>query len=79
MNTFPLLQRLFDTYDISLADRCDIIRIYELLPSAKKANLVDNFSFLSKRLKKIEEDLQVERDILTSQAVLEIRKFILEK
>ena len=74
MNT--LLAQLFEKYKISPKDRYEISQIYSLLPSNKKQNLLNNFDILQVRLNKIEEDLNIEREILIWDALQKIRNTI---
>ena len=62
MNVF--LEKLFEKYSVSEKDIYDIRQIYELLPPDKKQNLLDNFESLVIKLKKIEEEIELEREIL---------------
>ena len=74
MNT--LLEKLFEQYHISPKDRYEINQIYGLLPTEKKQNLLNNFEALSIRLNKIEEDLNLEREILVWSALQKIKNTI---
>jgi hypothetical protein len=62
MNTF--LNELFRKYNISLKDRHDIMQIYSFLPDDKKKNIINNFENLAFKLKKIENDLEIEKEFL---------------
>lgn len=67
MNTF--LNELFRKYNISLKDRHDIMQIYNLLPDDKKKNIINNFESLAFKLKKIEDDLEMEKEFLLWDAL----------
>jgi hypothetical protein len=64
MNTH--LKKLFDKYNISIENRHDILQIFSVLPDTKRQNLLNNFEALAIKLQKIEEELEVERNILLS-------------
>lgn len=76
MNT--LLEQLFDRYKISLKDRHEIRQIFQLLPDEKKSNLISNFAVLVFRIDKINKDIEIEKEILLWNAVLDIQ-WIIEK
>lgn len=77
MNTH--LELLFKKYHISDKDKYEINQIYMLLPDNKKQNLLNNFEVLTFKLKKIEQELDVERELLIWNAVERIKNSILEK
>lgn len=74
MNT--RLERLFDKYGISEKDRYEISQFYWLLPDIKKQNLINNFEYLASKIKVIENDISIERDILMTNSLDKIRQTI---
>lgn len=74
MNT--LLETLFDKYSLSIKDRHDIRQTFSLLPPQKQQNLLNNFEVLAGRLKRIEEELYQEREILIWTALENIRAVV---
>ncbi|MDD2871602.1 MAG: hypothetical protein PHS49_06440 [Candidatus Gracilibacteria bacterium] len=74
MNT--RLERLFDKYGISEKDRYEISQFYGLLPDIKKQNLINNFEYLASKIKVIENDISIERDILMTNSLDKIRQTI---
>jgi len=74
MNT--LLEKYFDEYELSEKDRHEIRQIFQLLPIEKKRYILDNFEELVKRIKKVQEDIKVEQEILIWDAVSKIRNAI---
>lgn len=77
MNT--KLESLFEKYNISEKNRFEIRNFYMFLDEWKKHNLLNNFELLATRLKKIETDIQTEKDILIWQAVDRVKNYIIEK
>ncbi len=77
MNTH--LELLFEKYNISAKNRHEITQIYNLLSDNKKQNLINNFDKLSFNIDKIEESINLEKEILIGWAVERIRNSILEK
>jgi hypothetical protein len=61
---FVSLEKLFEKFRTSEKDRYEIRQIFEILPEQKKKNILANFEALSLRIRKIQEDLQIEQDIL---------------
>lgn len=74
MNT--RLEILFDKYGISEKDRYEISQFYWLLPDIKKQNLINNFEYLASKIKVIENDISIERDILMTNSLDKIRQTI---
>jgi len=62
MNTF--LQELFEKYEISDKDKHNILQMYNILPDYKKQNILNNFETLVYKIKKIEEDINIEKEII---------------
>ena len=77
MNT--QLEKLFSQYNLSEKDRYEIRQIYSLLPLHKQRNLVENFEELAIKLKKIEEEIKSEKDLLIGEEVDNIRQLILSR
>lgn len=71
-----ILQQLFDKYEVQAKDRYEISQIFALLPEYKKQNILENFWHLAVRIKKIQEDIMVEQEILIWSAVDNIKKAI---
>lgn len=59
-----LLEKLFEKYRINPKDRYEITQIYGLLPTEKKKHIIENFKALQERIKKIQEDMRLEQEIL---------------
>lgn len=76
MNTF--LEELFEKYEISQKDRYDILQIYNFLPSDKKKSILNNFEIISLKIKKIEEDIQIEKEIILWSALDIVRNAIIK-
>jgi len=70
------LEKLFAKYEISEKDKYDILQIYSLLPENKKQNIINNFENLAFKIKKIEEDIQIEKEILLSSALDKVKMAI---
>ncbi|MDR2639800.1 MAG: hypothetical protein LBC61_00195 [Candidatus Peribacteria bacterium] len=62
MNTY--LKALFEKYNVSDRNKSEILQIWALLPDDKRKNLLNNFATLALRLKKIEEEINAEKEIL---------------
>jgi len=77
MNAY--LQTLFEKYKLSDKDRYEILQIYTFLPDDKKQNLISNFEFIVLKIKKIEQTLELEKEILIWNSVERVRNSILEK
>ena len=71
-----LLEKLFEKYNLSEKDKYEIRQIYDLLPPDKKQNLLNNFETLALKLRKIEEEISSEREILIWDALLDIKNVI---
>jgi hypothetical protein len=67
MNTY--LIKLFEKYNISDKNRYEILQIFSLLPNIKQINLLNNFETLALKLKKIEDEINIEKEVLVWKAV----------
>ena len=76
MNT--RLELLFKNYNISEKNRYEINQLFQLLPSYKKQNLLNNFDVLASRFSEIEEEINTERSILIWNEVENIKNLIIE-
>ena len=76
MNT--RLELLFKNYNISEKNRYEINQLFQLLPSYKKQNLLNNFEVLASRFSEIEEEINTERSILIWNEVENIKNLIIE-
>lgn len=74
MNTF--LQELFEKYEISDKDRHNILQMYNILSDDKKQNILNNFETLVYKIKKIEEDIKTEKEIILWDALDIVRNAI---
>lgn len=74
---FLTLEKLFEKFATKEKDRYEIRQIFELLPEEKKKNILENFEALSRRIEKIQQELQLEQDILIGSALENIRTAIL--
>lgn len=77
MNTY--LIKLFEKYNISDKNRYEILQIFSLLPNIKQINLLNNFETLALKLKKIEDEINIEKEVLVWKAVERVWKAILDK
>jgi hypothetical protein len=59
-----LLEQYFGKYDLSEKDRYEIRQIFQLLPLEKKQNILDNFDVLVLKIKKLQDDIKLEQEIL---------------
>lgn len=76
MNTY--LKALFEKYNVSDRNKSEILQIWALLPDDKRKNLLNNFATLALRLKKIEEEINAEKEILLWMAIKRIEKTFME-
>lgn len=67
-----LLEKLFESYDISPKDRYEIRQIYSFLPDYKKKNLLDNFEWLANYLKLSHNEMIREQELLLWKIVSNI-------
>lgn len=74
MNT--QLEKLFVQYHLSKKDQYEIRQIYNLLPTHKQHNLLQNFPILAMKLNKIQEEIREEREILVGKAITNIENTI---
>lgn len=74
MNIF--LEKLLDKFELSEKDKYEIKQIFDFLPNYKKQNIIKNFEELSKKIKKIEEDINIEREVLVWETLKEIKNVI---
>ncbi|MDD3145647.1 MAG: hypothetical protein PHV23_06105 [Candidatus Gracilibacteria bacterium] len=72
------LHSLFEKYKLSEKDRYEISQIYGFLPIEKKQNLIENFELVAAKIIKIEETLELEKEILIGNSVERIKNSILE-
>lgn len=72
------LHSLFEKYKLSEKDRYEISQIYWFLPIEKKQNLIQNFGLVAAKIIKIEETLELEKEILIWNSVERIKNSILE-
>ena len=73
------LKTLFEKYAVSAKNRHEVTQIFNLLSDTKKQNLINNFEKFSININKIEESINIEKDILIGWAVERIRNSILDK
>ena len=71
-----LLEKFFEKYSLSEKNRYEIRNIYSLLPIDKKQNLINNFESLVFRLKKIEEEVNIEREILLWDIITDLEETV---
>ena len=77
MNT--KLEKLFEKYDFSPKDRFEISQILFLLPEEKKQNFLKNFEEFAFQVKKINSDIEIEKNILLDNAIEKIKQSILNE
>ncbi len=75
MNT--RLEFLLEKYGFSEKDKFEIIQFYGLLSSERKKNFITNFSNFAEKVKKIDNDIEIEKSILIKEAVEDIKNTIL--
>lgn len=71
------LEILLQKYKFSEKDTYEIKQLFNLLSDQKKQNLLNNFSNLAFKLKKIDEDIEIEKNLLIWEAVERIKNNIL--
>lgn len=71
------LETLLQKYRFSEKDTYEIKQLFNLLSDQKKQNLLNNFSNLAFKLKKIDDDIEIEKNILIWEAVERIKNNIL--
>jgi hypothetical protein len=59
-----LLEKHFEKYGLSEKDRYEINQIFQLLPPEKKQDVLDNFENLIFKIRKFQEDIRIEQEIL---------------
>lgn len=74
MNT--LLQKLFEEYNISEKDCYEIKQIFQIVTDEKKQKILSNFKFLAEKVKKIEEEISLEQEILLDNILPDIEKLL---
>jgi hypothetical protein len=62
MNT--QLTKLFEVYDLTPKDRYEIAQIFDLLPMGKRMNFLNNFPAHAETLRRIYENIKIERELL---------------
>lgn len=77
MNT--KLEKLFEKYNFSQKDRFEITQIFFLLTEDRKQKLLSNFDNFAFQINKINSDIEIEKDILITDAVEKIKKSILNE
>lgn len=77
MNT--KLEKLFEKYDFSPKDRFEISQIFFLLTEEKKQNFLKNFEEFAFQVKKINSDIEIEKNILLDNAIEKIKQSILNE
>lgn len=73
MNT--QLKKYFDKSNLSDKDKYEINQIFELLPTDKKQNILDNFDILAFRLEQMHKEIELERRILVWDLYEDIKNF----
>ena len=76
VNMNVLLEKYFEKYWLSQKDRYEINQIFQLLPPEKKQDVLDNFENLVFKIRKLQEDIKIEQEILIWDAVSKIRNAI---
>ena len=77
MNT--KLEKLFEKNDFSPKDRFEISQIFFLLTEEKKQNFLKNFEEFAFQVKKINSDIEIEKNILLDNAIEKIKQSILNE
>lgn len=72
------LEKLFEKYDFSQKDRFEISQIFFLLTEDRKQKFLWNFDEFAFSIKKINSDIEIEKEILIWDAVEKIKNSILE-
>lgn len=71
------LEKLFEKYNFSQKDRFEISQIFFLLTEDRKQKLLSNFDNFAFQVKKINSDIEIEKEILIWDAVEKIKQSIL--
>ena len=74
MNT--QLKKLFDVYDIWEKDRYEINQIFWILSLHKQNRLINNFPILAENIRKIHRNIDIERELLLWEAIIDIKHTI---
>lgn len=72
------LETLFERYRLSEKDRYEILQIYTFLPEDKKQNLINNFESVVYKIQKIEQTLELEKEILIWDSVERVRQAVMD-
>ena len=72
------LETLFERYRLSEKDRYEILQIYTFLPEDKKQNLINNFESVFYKIQKIEQTLELEKEILIWDSVERVRQAVMD-
>lgn len=72
------LEKLFERYKLSEKDRYEILQIYTFLPENKRQNLINNFEVIVFKIQKIEQTLELEKEILIWDSVERVRQAVLQ-
>lgn len=72
------LETLFERYRLSEKDRYEILQIYTFLPEDKKQNLINNFESVVYNIQKIEQTLELEKEILIWDSVERVRQAVMD-
>lgn len=71
-----LLEKLFEKYNVSSKNRYEITQIFYLLDAEKQKNLINNFEILVVRLEKIENQIEIEKNLLIPEAIDNIKQVL---
>lgn len=71
-----LLEKLFEKYNVSPKNRYEITQIFYLLDEQKQKNLINNFEILVVKLEKIENQIEIEKNLLIPEAIDNIKQVL---
>lgn len=71
-----LLEKLFEKYNVSPKNRYEITQIFYLLDAEKQKNLINNFEILVVKLEKIENQIEIEKNLLIPEAIDNIKQVL---
>lgn len=71
------LEKLFEKYGFSEKDRYEINQIFFLLTEDRKQKFLLNFDDFAFQVKKINSDIEIEKEILMSDEIEKIKQSIL--
>jgi len=71
-----LLEKLLEEYNISQKDSFELKQIFGILTTEKKQKFLTNFSKIAKKIKKIEEEISLEQEILLDKILPDLSEIL---